>query len=67
MAVGAGHLDRLQSFSTKTTAAILLFIALMVKLHEIKKKHTHTHTHNPLENILSGSGLGTFFPPLGFL
>ena len=67
MAVGAGHLDRLQSFSTKTTAAILLFIALMVKRHEIKKKHTHTHTHNPLENILSGSGLGTFFPPLGFL
>ena len=66
MAVGAGHLDRLQSFSTKTTAAILLFIALMVKLHEIKKKKK-THTHNPLENILSGSGLGTFFHPLGFL
>ena len=45
MAVGAGHLDRLQSFSTKTTAAILLFIALMVKLHEVKNTHTHTHTH----------------------
>ena len=49
MAVGAGHLDRLQSFSTKTTAAILLFIALMVKLHEIKKKKKNTHTQPPGE------------------
>lgn len=62
---GAGRLDRLQSFSTKTIAAILLFIALVVKLHEVKKKKKKEH--KPLENILSGSGLGTFFPSLGFL
>ena len=42
---GAGRLDRLQSFSTKTIAAILLFIALVVKLHEVKKKKKKKNTN----------------------